>query len=635
MSLDRVRDRLAELASRRAVDAYRVPGVWLDPAAGRDAVRVEPVDWWREVVTRALGARERPADRCPGGSWSRDAVVYSLFVRTAAAFDHDGDGQVEALNRRGFRETGTFIKAMALLPYIRDIGCDTVHLLPVSSIGRHGRKGVLGSPYAIRNPYRLDETLAEPALGLGAEVEFGAFVEAAGRLGLRVMLEFALRTAAKDSDWVGEAPAWFYWILDDAPFHAPSFSAVELSAIKRKIARGERAELPEPPASYRTLFVPPRALQAVARQGDRWVGRTADGTRVRIPGAFSDWPPDDVQPPWDDVTYLRLYDHPAFDYMAYNTLRMYDRRLARPEHAVGPLWDRIADIVPYYVRRFGIDGALIDMGHALPEPLKRRVIEGTRALDPGFVFWDEAFEATKRTRDEGYDAVVGDFWWSIHRPRELNQGLLERLDREGVTLPFLATPETHNTPRCAAREGGSARCRWAWTLGGFLPAVPWVHCGFEFGETEPINTGLDFTAEEIARYPSERLGLYGPATLAWTEPHDERAMIRRVLSVRMAFRDLVTDPAASSFSRLDLPDEGTVGYARIGRGVAIAVVGRFGEAGPAEVACDVPCTDGTYADPFTGRLHRVLGGRAELALRPWEVAVLIEDRIGRASGERR
>ena len=58
----------------------------------------------------------------------------------------------------------------------------------------------------------------------------------------------------------------------------------------------------------------------------RWVGVLDDGTRVRIPGAFADWPPDDNQPPWTDVTYLRMYDHPDFNYMAYNTIRMYDER---------------------------------------------------------------------------------------------------------------------------------------------------------------------------------------------------------------------------------------------------------------------------------------------------------------------
>ena len=101
-----------------------------------------------------------------------------------------------------------------MLPYIKRLGVNTVHLLPITSIGQDGNKGTLGSPYAIRNPYELDENLSEPALGLDVKTEFKAFVEAAHRLGLRVVVEFVFRTAAKDADWVKEHPEWFYWIKE-------------------------------------------------------------------------------------------------------------------------------------------------------------------------------------------------------------------------------------------------------------------------------------------------------------------------------------------------------------------------------------------------------------------------------------
>ncbi len=137
------------------------------------------------------------------------------------AFDHNGDDQISPMpNSDGWRETGTLLKSMALLPYIREMGFNTVHLLPITAIGRDGRKGTLGSPYAIRNPYLLDENSAEPALGLTAEQLFRGSVEAAHRLGMRVVIEFVLRTAAKDSDWVPEHPEWFYWIRADVPDRA-------------------------------------------------------------------------------------------------------------------------------------------------------------------------------------------------------------------------------------------------------------------------------------------------------------------------------------------------------------------------------------------------------------------------------
>ena len=79
----------------------------------------------------------------------------------------------------------------------------------------------------------------------------------------------------------------------------------------------------------------------VKKEEGRYIGTLADGTRLRIPGAFADWPPDDNQPPWGDVTYLRMYTHPDFNYIGYNTIRMYDTRLTQAEYVNRPLWDRI------------------------------------------------------------------------------------------------------------------------------------------------------------------------------------------------------------------------------------------------------------------------------------------------------
>jgi starch synthase (maltosyl-transferring) len=626
MSLRALRARLGHLqriGQRRG--EYSVPSLWVDPDGPcGDPVPVDPIDWWADVLARIEGdgRSSRLLECC--ADWTRDAVVYSLFVRATAAFDHDGDGRVVLQNGDGFRETGTFVKAIALLPYVRSLGCNTVHLLPVTAIGSDGRKGALGSPYAVRNPYRLDESLAEPVLGLGAETEFAAFVEAAHRLGLRVVLEFVLRTAAKDSDWVSEHPEWFYWIRGDVSLGSPMFTETELRHVQERVAAGDRIDLPPPSDAYRSLFVRPELVADVAWNGTGWVGRMKDGTSGRIPGAFADWPPDDTQPAWSDVTYLRMYDHHDFNYMAYNTLRMYDTRLARPEYAVSSLWDRIAGIIPHYQERFRIDGALIDMGHALPSGLKARVIRETRNLDAGFAFWDEEFRPSAETRSEGYNAVVGNYWWEVHRPAELRRRLLRDLSKRGAILPFFAAPETHNTPRCASRAGGSARSRLAWVLGCFLPAVPFVHSGFDLGETQPVNTGLDFSAEEIARHPPERLALYSPLSFDWAGEREIVATIRAALAVRSEHRELVTDSSPSSLRLPHCADERIVGYVRAGGGKAILVVGLFGGDEAASASIEVPFGDGVLVDVLNdGRRHRILEGKIGLDLNPWDAVVVV------------
>jgi starch synthase (maltosyl-transferring) len=557
---------------------YRVPSYWLsgeEPALSKAAaaVSVHPYQSWLAAVTAIL---EQPAQPLSGGSnrggdWSRYAVVYSLFVRAATAFDHDGDGRLGRLNRRGrlparptlnghgFNEAGTFMKALMLLPYIRSLGCNTVHLLPVTAVGRDGRKGNLGSPYAIRHPYRLDETLAEPALGLGAEAEFTAFVAAAHHLGLRVVLEFVLRTAAKDSDLAPEHPDWFYWIeagigdrrpgsTDERRYGMPLFDETEQQAIARAIEAGRHEALPPPHEAHRRMFLPPPPPAAVYRERGAWRARYPDGRIGRIPGAFSDWPFDTLQPPWGDVTYLRLYDHPAFNYIAYNTLRVYDSRLARPQNEIRPLWRHIVDIIPYYQERFDIDGALIDMGHALPLRLKEAIMSAARSGRPDFALWGEDFDAQKGGTMTGYNVVMGSLPMLLPEPLEVAAYLKAGKLHQQLVYD-LGAPESHNTPRAAARPGGVHYTRYAAALAAFLPAIPFLHCGVEFGETAPVNTGIGFTPEQLLAYPSRRLALFSGVAFHWaTADGNLVAYWQRLLALRQQASELFSDLAAATFS---------------------------------------------------------------------------------------
>jgi len=441
------------------------------------------------------------------------------------------------------------------------------------------------------------------------------------------------RTAAKDSAWVPEHPDWFYWIrsevgdrppgsTDESLYGSPVFSAGELACIKEQVAGGSFCDLPPPHAEYRGLFMPAPAGDGIRKDGLRFLGMTGDCREARVPGAFADWPPDDTQPPWSDVTYLRIYQHLEFDYIAYNTVRMYDVRLATPERAVPALWDRIVGILPHYVREYGIDGAMIDMGHALPRELKRRIIDETRRARADFAFWDEDFSLRDDSRKEGYNAAIGSYWWTVHRPDQLRSGVLSELARTRIPLPFFATPETHNTPRCAARPGGIARSQFAWVFGCFLPAVPFVHGGFELGETQPVNTGLDFSAGELAQYPVDELPLYAPWAYDWSRESRALEAVRRSVDVRGEFLDLVTAQDPASFSPADIGSGDVVGYVRADASDAVAVVGNASaQRATARVEC-LPFPDGPAIDRLSGRPCEIRDGILQVELAPWECLVL-------------
>jgi len=581
-ALDLVKQRLAQaLEAGRGRDAsYAVPGLWLNPNGPLVQRFVNPYHFFLDrIAWIEAQPQEPPVSGEAGGEWSRNAVIYNALVRAATGFDHADDGRVnlDPLGD-GWMETGTFLKTIALLPYIKSLGFNTIHLLPITAIGQDGHKGTLGSIYAIQNPYRLDPRLAEPALGLDVETQFAAFVEAAHHLGLRVVVEFAFRTSSKDADWVAEHPEWFYWIRADVPdrepgslrgdaYGPPIFTPEELAQISEQVERGDFDDLIPPHPVYREMFTPPPVLspstslrinhaegprpENVQLVEGRWIGTLKDGTHVRIPGAFADWPPDDSQPPWTDVTYLRLYDHPDFNYIAYNPLRMYDSRLARPENGVEALWERIVGILPHYQHTFGIDGVMIDMGHALPMELKQRMVAAARQINPNFAFWDENFGITRESREEGYNSVIGNLWWMVYRPQQFVDQMLRTCAETGYPISFFAAPESHNTPRAAARPGGLPYARLTWALGCLLPALPFCHAGFEVGETFPANTGLDFLPDELPNYPAERLPLFSQTAYRWENEPNLVAWIRRTLAVRARYADLITDPDPATFDLLE------------------------------------------------------------------------------------
>jgi hypothetical protein len=605
-ALQSLRDRVAEMEEQFAGHEYRVPSLWVNPVSpeGDRVVTVNPAAFFRAGMDAILTHEdETPEMLGSAGEWTKDAVVYNMFTRLTSAWDHDGDGRVGLDDLEGgLRETGTFLKSIVQLPYLKKMGVNTIHLLPVTAIGSDGNKGSLGSPYAIRNPYKLDERLGEAFHGLGVEAEFAAFVEAAHHLGMRVVMEFVFRTASKDSDWILDHPNWFYWIDADMPdrseehpdgYGNPRFSDEELQVINQRVRRNDHAALPPPGMAYRSMF---RDMPLeIVQEGDRMIGLMEDGSRVRIPGAFADWPPDDVQPPWNDVTYLKLYDHHSFNYIAYNTIRIYDSRLAEIENENRGLWNTIINIIPHYQKNFNIDGVMIDMGHALPRRLKQSIVDRARKVDPDFAFWEENFAISARSRQEGYNATVGYLWTDEHITDKLRE-FLKMLETTDVPVPFFATPETHNTPRAAQREGGIAFSRMTLVANAFLPAVLFLHQGYELGETFPVNTGLGFTQEEIAALPSHTLPLFSESALCWNNEAEFSDLVARVLTIRREWQDIITNPSQQSFKLFETTDPRVLCFVRQSRDGTRAMA----------VAVNTDCAQPAQADVWLNAEYDIL-----------------------------
>jgi hypothetical protein len=506
--------RELERLNRFPSTPYSVPGLWV--GAGSQRVEMPSATAYFLGVLEAMQVAGR--DDAPAHA---RRLWYNAMVRHVTSYDHGPEAR-----RVGWRSTGTFLKLIALLPYLHRLGVGTLMLLPISSVGTVGRKGAHGSAYAVRNPFAVEETLAEPLLMMTPEQQARALVEAAHALGIQVISEVVLRTASLDSVLVKDHPEWFYWIrsqlVEGEVFQSPAFSVEQVARIRAMIEAGQRQDLPEPSAEYRHLFAEPPADATIGAGG--WHGRTLEGEEVRLPGAFADWPPDDPQPQWNDVTYLKLHHHPRFNYMAYNTIRMFDAELERPGAENSGVWNMIASVIPTQMRMLGVDGAMIDMGHALPAALRRRVIDEARAVRPDAVMVEENFQLDEASRQDGFDVVTGYLPFDAHSADGL-RGFVRRLATEGSPVRFLACGESHNTPRWATRVHADLVPQ-AWLFLSLLPkSVPLIVAGMELAETRPINTGLGFTPEEASALTAEMLPLFSDVPLPWDTGAEHHARL--------------------------------------------------------------------------------------------------------------
>ena len=116
--------------------------------------------------------------------WMYDTVVYEVNVRQ-------------------FSPEGTFKGVEAQLPRLKDLGVDILWLMPVNKIGVEGRKGTLGSYYAISDYKDVNDEF-------GTMQDFEDLIAAAHEQGFRIVMDWVANQTSPDNVWMTTKPADFY-----------------------------------------------------------------------------------------------------------------------------------------------------------------------------------------------------------------------------------------------------------------------------------------------------------------------------------------------------------------------------------------------------------------------------------------
>ena len=493
--------------------------------------------------------------------WIKGATIYGALIRSTAAYNHKGFGRFEQDDVLGYRESGTFLKMIALLPFLKKFRIDALYLLPVTRSSNVFKKGELGSPYAVKDFMEIDDIYHDPLLSdWKVEDEFAALVEASHILGIRILTDFIPRTAARDSNLILQHPEWFYWIrVEDLYEYAPP----RIDDLEFKIPEyHEMRAIYDYPSVIKHLkrfeFDPKTSDQ---RKWNEFVKKVNDSDfisdlvrffgLITAPG-FSDWI-NDPQPTWDDITFLRLYeDHPVTSagkvqpnqppYILFDVIKASKFPGERPNI---DLWNYISSILPEYQKRYGIDGVRLDMGHALPADLEHLIMKEARDIDPGFVFMAEEFDFSRaeHAKKAGYDAIIGNSWCSLPRPEKAYE--FYQNVATSTALPFIAAAETADTPRIASRRNGEILRYLVPYMCAFAPSgIFFINSGQEVAERQPMNLGLDnsFQGRFMLNAEDEfqgKLAFFDHYALHWEDGQDMVRFLCDLSHLRSQYRSLI------------------------------------------------------------------------------------------------
>ena len=117
---------------------------------------------------------------------NNNAVIYALNIRTFNANDINGNDIIDFYDGE---TSGTFINAIERLDELKDLGINTVHLLPVTPVGKIKALGTAGSLYAISDFHSINLQLVDEKSDLSPREQAKKFIDECHKRNIRVIVD--------------------------------------------------------------------------------------------------------------------------------------------------------------------------------------------------------------------------------------------------------------------------------------------------------------------------------------------------------------------------------------------------------------------------------------------------------------
>lgn len=467
-------------------------------------IGIDPYDFFVACAESIVDGSKSPELNLKKSNITEE-VIYGILPRAFTSWKHDDTGKIYP---------GTLLKTIMILQMLKDFKVTLLYMLPTFKSAERYNKGELSSPYAIRDIYKVDPNLHDSLLGECSDellkTEFKALIEACHMLGMKVVVDFVFRTVSRDNVLIEKHPEWFYWIKTE---FGDNFKTPRIGDGKKLLNVNDKTVKMLYASSdlkrYLSQFtlppneIDPKLWEEVKKDTRRSLTeRIEKKFGITVMPGFSDCF-NDPQPAWTDVTYLKFYHDNAKDiqkkvpenqppYIMQDgaSLSMYHGEDKNTE-----LWDYVIGTLPFYKTNYGIDGARIDMAHALPTELNAEMIRKIREVAPDFILWSEELktENGEQAMKDGFDVISGITYTdykSVAKPR-FNKAIFEDNYLKSP-IPIVASVETADTPRCAYKQPNKQLVKVLFILNAFMPnSVPYINCAQELLEVQPMNLGLD------------------------------------------------------------------------------------------------------------------------------------------------
>ena len=472
--------------------------------------------------------------------------IYCAMPRYTTAFDINGDGKIVQ---------GTLFRMLILLPLLKNLRINVLYLLPITKYSTRNLKGDIGSPFAIKDFFKLDPNLHDDDLnglkGLTLDDEFKLLVQACHQLGIKVVIDFIPRVTARNTDQILNHPDWFYWINkdDEKEFAPPTISGLDffeecternlVSIYQSESTKKHLRKFTQSPDKL-NLQLWNKIRKIAIDEGKEILDLIEEYFNITTPPAHSDWI-NDVQPVWTDITFWKLYmdnsplvkdfintDQPP--YVMFDTIKANKFPGRVPNKG---LWEMFREAISFYINTYDLDGFRFDIGHTLPPQLLQELFSITRSLKkhPIFISEDLFNRNHKAAAKTGYNVMLGSCWKEVSN---ITKESYEKFINELINLDLYAyaCSETHDTPRIVTRAGGKDLARSLGLFNSFLPnGIPFFLTGYEVNEKLPLNCGL---ADDTngAKLPK---AFFNKLAINWTS--EEASSMMNYLVDVMKFRE--------------------------------------------------------------------------------------------------